>query len=382
VAEVGSVYESRMANGSKLIIAGIVAGATVLCGCDQPAGPQQASQASASSSAAPDQQAKAAEEKARKDADDKAADDKAADDKAWGDALRAGNVAAFTGYIQSFGSGGHVAEARQRLAALEEQARKDDDKAWSDASRAGTAAAISGYIQRFGAGAHVAEALQRLAALEQKARREAEEKARKDADDNAADGRAWTEASRAGTVPAITGYIQSFGSGAHVTEARHRLAALEQQAAEKAADDKAWAEALRAGAAAAFTDYIKNFSAGAHIAEARKRLAALEAKARQDAEAHRRAGAAIPVIDIKATCRTAAGVSGSLPTKETAEACIKSEQDARGQIAKQWVEFTATDRERCITPKVYLPSYVEWLTCLEMERDVRKTKRQPATPLR
>jgi len=26
---------------------------------------------------------------------------------------------------------------------------------------------------------------------------------------------------------------------------------------------------------------------------------------------------------------------------------------------------------------VYLPSYVEWLTCLEMERDVRKMERQP-----
>jgi hypothetical protein len=31
--------------------------------------------------------------------------------------------------------------------------------------------------------------------------------------------------------------------------------------------------------------------------------------------------------------------------------------------------------------KVYLPSYVEWLTCLEMERDVRKMRlgEPPAT---
>jgi hypothetical protein len=28
---------------------------------------------------------------------------------------------------------------------------------------------------------------------------------------------------------------------------------------------------------------------------------------------------------------------------------------------------------------VYLPSYVEWLTCLEMERDVRKMRQGRAT---
>ena len=27
--------------------------------------------------------------------------------------------------------------------------------------------------------------------------------------------------------------------------------------------------------------------------------------------------------------------------------------------------------------KAYLPSYVEWLTCLEMERDVRNLRREP-----
>jgi hypothetical protein len=60
-----------------------------------------------------------------------------------------------------------VAEARQRLAALDEQARKEaDDKAWADAEKAGTAAAFTGYVQKFGSGAHVAEARQRLAALD------------------------------------------------------------------------------------------------------------------------------------------------------------------------------------------------------------------------
>ena len=34
--------------------------------------------------------------------------------------------------------------------------------------------------------------------------------------------------------------------------------------------------------------------------------------------------------------------------------------------------YAAVDKSRCMRTSVYLPSYVEWLTCLEMERDVRK----------
>ena len=52
--------------------------------------------------------------------------------------------------------------------------------------------------------------------------------------------------------------------------------------------------------------------------------------------------------------------------------CIESENKARDQIIKGWSTFQASDREGCIQTRVYLPSYVEWLTCLEMERDVRK----------
>ena len=81
---------------------------------------------------------------------------KQADEKAWSDAQRAGTVSAFNGYIQNFASGAHVAEARQRITALNEQARKDaDDKAWADAVRTGTASAFNTYMQNYGSGAHV-----------------------------------------------------------------------------------------------------------------------------------------------------------------------------------------------------------------------------------
>jgi hypothetical protein len=133
---------------------------------------------------------------------------------------------------------------------------------------------------------------------------------------------------------------------------------------------------VRVGTAAAFNGYIQNFGSGVHVAEARARLATLEEKARKDAEALRRALAVIPVIDIQNTCKAAAAVSVDLSTDT--DGCAKSEHAARESIAKQWAQFTATDRTRCITPKAYLPSYIEWLTCLEMERDVRKLNREPS----
>src|SRR5258707_85594 len=77
------------------------------------------------------------------------------------------------------GPNGHVWEASQRIVALNEAARKAaDEKAWADAEKAGTAAAYTAYIQNFGGGAHVAEARQRVAEL---SRKEADDKAWADA---------------------------------------------------------------------------------------------------------------------------------------------------------------------------------------------------------
>jgi molybdopterin synthase catalytic subunit len=221
--------------------------------------------------------------------------------------------------------------------------------------RTGTAAAITAYTQNFSSGAHVAEARQRLAALDEQARKEADEKV-------------WADAEKAGTATAFTGYVQKFGSGAHVAEARQRLAALDEQA-RKEADEKAWADAEKAGTAAAFTGYVQKFGSGAHVAEARQRAAALETQGRKE----------VPTIDIQKTCQAAAGVMVSLAetnTEQDVNACLDSEQKARDQIVKDRATYSSADKKLCMRPGVYLPSYVEWLTCLEMERDVRKMQRE------
>jgi hypothetical protein len=80
---------------------------------------------------------------------------------------------------------------------------------------------------------------------------------------------------------------------------------------------------------------------------------------------------ALPAIDIRNTCRTSSYISGAASDKGVYDACLSSEQTARESIVKQWKQFPDIERAACIRPGVYLPSYVEWLTCLELQRDVR-----------
>ena len=75
------------------IVAFIIAGAALTSACSQPSDTQQAQQ-----------QQQGADEQARKEADE----------KAWADAEKTGTVAAYTAYLQNFGSGTHVSEASQR----------------------------------------------------------------------------------------------------------------------------------------------------------------------------------------------------------------------------------------------------------------------------
>ena len=116
---------------------------------------------------------------------------------------------------------------------------------------------------------------------------------------------------------------------------------------------------------------------GAQIAGAGQRLAESNEAGRQKGEALHRAQAAIPSINVEKTCRDGGTLMGRAPTESQVEQCVASEQSAREQIAGQWGEYTARDKARCVQTGVYQPSYVEWLTCLEMERDVRNLNRNP-----
>jgi hypothetical protein len=92
------------------------------------------------------------------------------------------------------------------------------------------------------------------------------------------------------------------------------------------------------------------------------------------------AQAQVPTINIQETCRAAAGVMvnlmGGTSSQNDVDICLESENKARQQMIKDWSTFQPSDREGCIQTRVYLPSYIEWLTCFEMNKVVREARQQ------
>jgi hypothetical protein len=89
---------------------------------------------------------------------------------------------------------------------------------------------------------------------------------------------------------------------------------------------------------------------------------------------------ALPAIDVKKSCETSekslVQIFGN-ETRITVDNCLRQEQGARQTIIDNWATYSTSDRQHCLNPKVYMPSYVEWLTCLEMYRDVRQLRNPP-----
>ena len=92
----------------------------------------------------------------------------------------------------------------------------------------------------------------------------------------------------------------------------------------------------------------------------------------------------VPTVDIAATCRAAAAVTvsllGSTGTNDF-QVCMDGENKARETIIKDWSAYAASDRVGCIQTNVYLPTYVEWLTCIEMNKAVREARKSSGTPI-
>lgn len=82
----------------------------------------------------------------------------------------------------------------------------------------------------------------------------------------------------------------------------------------------------------------------------------------------------VPTLNVERMCREAAAAD---PTIDYGlKRCIDSEQEARDQLVRQWQDFPATDRQECTAVATLggSASYVELITCLEMNRDVRQAR--------
>jgi hypothetical protein len=87
------------------------------------------------------------------------------------------------------------------------------------------------------------------------------------------------------------------------------------------------------------------------------------------------AGTGLPTIDIDRNCRETVAIFGKDSTV-TLENCLKSEKEARQQILKNWAKYPAPDKRLCVNAADYNASYVQWLTCLQMEEFVRVSRRR------
>jgi hypothetical protein len=93
------------------------------------------------------------------------------------------------------------------------------------------------------------------------------------------------------------------------------------------------------------------------------------------------ASSGVPTANIAITCQTSVkaliAIFGT-ETQQNFQSCMNSEKEAREQIVKNWQKFPAGARQRCVNTTGYMPSYVEWLTCLEMEQQVNETRKKAA----
>ena len=79
------------------------------------------------------------------------------------------------------------------------------------------------------------------------------------------------------------------------------------------------------------------------------------------------ATAGMPTTDPQKICRNARDAAAAADQKTAYDACVHDEQAARDQLRKNWAHFPANARATCSEPEAVSQSYVEDLTCLEMQ---------------
>jgi hypothetical protein len=87
----------------------------------------------------------------------------------------------------------------------------------------------------------------------------------------------------------------------------------------------------------------------------------------------------VPKLDVDRMCRDSAAADAGI--NFDVQRCLDSENRARGELAQQWSTVLAADRMQCTQTASMggTASYVELITCLEMNRDARQAQAGMAT---
>ena len=77
----------------------------------------------------------------------------------------------------------------------------------------------------------------------------------------------------------------------------------------------------------------------------------------------------VPNFDARPGC--SAGADAGIDIQPNIAACVQSEEQAKNELIKDWQNFSGTAKNQCVAEirSGGPPSYIELLTCLEMERD-------------
>ena len=84
---------------------------------------------------------------------------------------------------------------------------------------------------------------------------------------------------------------------------------------------------------------------------------------------------AVPKYNVEPTCRAAAKAGEGLDARFSR--CMAEEESARVKLQADWSKFAASSRSSCASMAggSGIQSYVELLSCLELERDAAKMER-------
>lgn len=84
------------------------------------------------------------------------------------------------------------------------------------------------------------------------------------------------------------------------------------------------------------------------------------------------AQSSVPTLNLGMTCRPLDKNDFSIQVDT--DRCLKSEREARDKLAGEWTQHSAADRNLCTqTARMGgLESYVQLLTCLELQQDARR----------
>ncbi len=91
----------------------------------------------------------------------------------------------------------------------------------------------------------------------------------------------------------------------------------------------------------------------------------------------------VPELDVKGSCSDAQKFSTQSDNKNNAfNGCMQDELAAKNQLAKSWNKFKPYDKQSCVEQsRAPSPSYVEVLTCLEMNTGNISTGDRTGPPL-